>query len=272
MTEQIQYLPPDAFDDDQRVRDRLNPELVEQLSLGFLTVGQLQPVRARRVGDRLVIVDGHHRRAAAVQAGLKTLACILEGQELNDRDILVRQLILNVQRENLSPRERARGIAKLMELTGATAAQVAAKLGLSAATVSRSRALLALPEPILRRVEAGEIPASAAAELAAIEDPRRQAELAEQLAAGQLTRDGVRGERKAARRSATAPASTAQPNRVTAVLGANRSVTVAAPSLSLERFIEVIEEVLAKARRVRTRGVELQTFVRLLRDEAKAGS
>ncbi|HEX4131483.1 MAG TPA: site-specific integrase [Pirellulales bacterium] len=40
--------------------------------------------------------------------------------------------------------------------------------------------------------------------------------------------------------------------------------------LTMEQFIEIIETVLAKARRMRTRGIELGTFARLLRDE-KAG-
>jgi len=270
--EQIQYVSVEHFDCGQLVRNGLNPELVEQITRSFITVGQLQPVRARRSGDRLTMVDGHHRLAAAVKAGLKTLACIVEEKNLCEGEVIERQLVLNLLHGNLTPGERARGIAQLIEATGWTAAQVAARLGMSPATVSRSLALLSLPRPIQQRMEAGEIPASAAAELAAIADPQRQAELAEQLATGRLTRDGVSGARKAARRSASAPKSAAQLNRVTAVLGDGRSVTVASPGLSLERFIDVIEQVLAKARRMRSRGVELGTFARMLRDEAKAGS
>lgn len=270
--EQIQYPPVERFDSGQLVRDGLNLDLVEQITRSFATVGQLQPVRARRSGDRLTMVDGHHRLAAAVKAGWKTLACLIEEKELGEADIIERQLISNCLRESPKSLEAARAVRKLMEVTGCNASQAAAKLSFSAAKVSGLLKMLSLSQPIIDLIEAGKIPASGAYELARIDDPAQQAELARQIASGRLTRDGVIGERKAARRSAAAPKSAAQPGRVTAMLGAGRSVTVTSPGLSLERFIDAIEEVLAKARRVRTRGVELQTFVRLLRDEAKAGS
>jgi hypothetical protein len=78
-----------------------------------------------------------------------------------------------------------------MELAQWNASQAAKELGFSAATVTRLLALLALPNSIVEQVQAGRIPASAAYELARIEDPARQAELAGQLAQGQLTRDGL---------------------------------------------------------------------------------
>ena len=58
---------------------------------------------------------------------------------------------------------------------------------------------------------------------------------------------------------------------MTAILGESRSVTVASSGLTLERFIELIEELLSKARRVRTQGVELATFIKMLKDQARAG-
>jgi hypothetical protein len=44
---------------------------------------------------------------------------------------------------------------------------------------------------------------------------------------------------------------------------------VCAAGLTLERLIECLEELLARARKVRPKGIELDTFLRLLRDEAK---
>ena len=58
------------------------------------------------------------------------------------------------------------------------------------------------------------------------------------------------------------------PSRVTAKLAGGRAVTVAAESVDLDAFIETLEEVLGKARKARTQGIELGTFAKMLRDQA----
>lgn len=268
--ETVQAIPLDTFREDQRVRKQLNDELVEQIAQSFQLVGQLQPVRARWVGTELLLVDGHHRLAAAYKAGLKTLGCIVEQQALEDGQVIQRQLILNCLRESLSSVETARAIGQLMQATGWNASQAANNLGFSNAKVTRLLALLALPPAILQEVEAGRIPASAGYELAQVENPEQQAELAQHLATGMLTRDAVAGRRKA-RVKAAAGSTEAAPARVTALLGAGRTITVSAAGLTLESFISLIEELLGKARRVRAQGVELGTFIKMLRDQARAG-
>ena len=56
---------------------------------------------------------------------------------------------------------------------------------------------------------------------------------------------------------------------MTAPLGAGRAVTVTCQSLSLDGFIEILEELLGKARKVRTQGVELATFWKMLKDQSQ---
>ena len=56
----------------------------------------------------------------------------------------------------------------------------------------------------------------------------------------------------------------------TAQLSEGRTVTVVGHSLNLESFIEILEETLAKARRVRPQGVELITFCKMLKDQSQA--
>ncbi|MCX7420881.1 MAG: hypothetical protein NT013_15260 [Planctomycetia bacterium] len=51
--------------------------------------------------------------------------------------------------------------------------------------------------------------------------------------------------------------------RVTAVLGMNKSVTVAGPLVTLDDAIALLEECLAKVWQGRMRGISLSTFVRL---------
>lgn len=267
-TDMIHHVGLDKFTFKPQVRGRLSQELIAQIAASFPEVGQLQPVRAQRLGGLLEMIDGHHRLEAAKLAGLKTLATIIEENELNDGEVVLRQLIANCQRADLTPLEKARGIQNLMQTANCTAQDAGRKLSWSSATVTRLLTLLALPVEIMRQVESGKIAASAAYELAQVDDPACQALLANQLASGELTRDGVSGARKATKK--TTEKKEASSDRVTALLGQSRAVTVASPELSLERFIGILEELLGKARRVRTQGVALGTFIKMLRDQARA--
>jgi ParB family transcriptional regulator, chromosome partitioning protein len=264
--ELIEDIPLELFVGDQKVRRRLDAELIEQISKSFVTVGQLQPARARRERGRVILVDGHHRLAAAKLAGFKTLAVIIETQELTEGDVIQRQLI-SCQRAGLSPLEAAHGIRALMATTGWNASQSAENLGFSNAKVTRLLALLSLPAEIIQQVESGQIAASSAYELARVTDPVQQAELAEQMAEGRLTRDAAAGARKAAKRPVKQTDGRAA--RATALLGKSRAITVSSPGLTMETFVVLIEELLGKARRERSRGTELSTFISLLRDQAR---
>jgi ParB family chromosome partitioning protein len=266
--EQIQYPRLDQVATASQVREHFDEESIYGLAMSLKEVGQLQPIRVRKVGDKFVIVDGERRFRAAKKAGFTTIAAIIEEKDMTGGEVVQRQMIANCQREDLTPLEKSKAVAGLMEETGWNASQVAAKLGLSNATVTRLLALLTLPAEVQKRVASGEIAASAAYELARVEDAGEQAKLANQLASGRLTRDGLTGAMKASRNEKP-PAGGTQAARATAVLGPGRSVTVACADLTLERFIELIEELLAKARKVRPQGVELSTFVKMLRDQSR---
>lgn len=264
--ETIHELPIDRFICEPQVREQLDPMRVEQMAQSFTTVGQLQPIRARRNGHGFTPVDGHYRLAAGTRLGWKTIAAIVEQQELDEKGILIRSLIANCQRTDLKPTEIARGIERLIDATGATAGEIAAQLGFSDAKVSDLRKLLTLSPDIIEMVDAGKIPVSAAAELAR-RDPAEHAELAKQLADRTLTRDGLAGARRAAKRPAKS--GDAQKSRVTAVLDGGRLVTISGDDLDLEGFIQTIELLLSKARRARPQGIGLGTFIKMLKDQSQ---
>lgn len=58
-------------------------------------------------------------------------------------------------------------------------------------------------------------------------------------------------------------------HRVTAFLGRGCQITVVDSDLTLERFIELLDALVTKARKARPRGITLDTFLRILRDQAK---
>jgi hypothetical protein len=161
------------------------------------------------------------------------------------------------------------GIARYMKTSGLAASEVAKRVGLNPAAVSKSLALLSLPDWLREQINLGAISAAAGYELSRIDNPQLQSELAGEVAAGRLSRDGVAGRVKAAKR-AKADTSEAR-SRVTIALDAHRSVTLAGDGLSsLETLIDWLEELLTKARKARPQNLELGTFTKMLKDQARA--
>ena len=262
--ETILSIPLNTIQDDN-IRKTFSEEELHGLMQSMNEVGQLQPIRVRQIGNLYWPVDGGRRVLAARRAGWEEIAAIVECKDLSDAAAKQRSLISNCQKEDMPPLDIADGLHDLMEGTGWSATEAAAKLGFSNAKVSRLRDLLTLPEPIRDAIRAGKIPASSGAELSRIEDPARQAALADEIAAGRMTRDGVSGAAKAARKNHCQTGS-GTVSRATAVLGDGRSVSVLGQSLTLESVIEIIETLLSKARKARTQGLTLPTFLKVLRE------
>ncbi len=253
-------------------RKSIDEEALAGLIQSFQEVGMLYPPRLTRKGGKYIPADGFHRVLAAMKLGWEEILAIIEEKPLDEGELIQKGLIANSHRIANTPLEKGEAIKRLMDVTGWNASTVADKLGFSNATVSRLLSLLELPEPIRERVHRGEIPLSAASELARVKDGEEQAELAAKVASGRLTRDALSGSLKS-RKNGTAPEAPAagvapSPSRVTAKLAGGRAVTVAADSVDLDAFIAVLEDVLGRARKARTQGIELGTFAKMLRDQA----
>lgn len=171
-------------------RKAFSEELLRGLAQ-TLAEGQEDPIRVRGAAPPYTIVHGERRWRAAKLAGLQTIMAIIEPDDGDAAARLRRQLTSNSQREALNPLEEAAAVDRLMRASGRPASEVAIWLGRSPATVSRLLALLDLPESVRERVARGEVPASCAYELTKSGDADEQASLADQVAAGTLTRDGL---------------------------------------------------------------------------------
>lgn len=264
----IEYLPPQELvilDEGGTHSDAIEDT---GLAASIKEFGIKSPIRARKKDGKAIVIYGRRRTRAALSLGMREVPVIFESDQVSDLRALELEVIENFQRLDLNPVAKAEAIQKLMNAGNSSATQVAKKLGLSAPSIAKLQPILQLPEPIKNQVAWGEIPASAAYELAKVSDPAKQAELAGRLAAGTLTRDGVAAARKSKPRTESVTVKT-KSVRVTAMLSADRSIAVSAPGLTLERLIEQLEELLGKARRIRTQGVELATFIKMLADQAK---
>ena len=114
--------------------------------------GVKSPISVRESGNgRYIINHGARRYRASIIAGKSTIPAFID----NDYTKLD-QVIENIQRENLTPREIADYIGYRVS-HGAKKGELAKELGKSNAWISQHFSLLDLPEPIAKAMNAGKI-------------------------------------------------------------------------------------------------------------------
>lgn len=261
----VQYIAPDRLECEAQVRGVFPERETTGLARSIQEIGVQQPLRARRDGDRLVVVVGARRLLAARLAKLREVPVIIEEKPLGEGEVLHRQLVENLQRLELLPLERANGLKRLIELTGWPTKEAAAKCGLSAATATKLLSLLTLPPEVQRRIDTGEIPWSSAYELSRVAEPEKQAELAGRLVEGSLTRDDLSHATRPGQ-SGEAVRAAGRCNRVTLTTLSGQKVSVAGDGLTVEEIVAAAEELLAKARKALRRGLDAKGLAQLLRN------
>jgi ParB-like chromosome segregation protein Spo0J len=117
-----------------------------------------------------MILSGERRYRAAKQAGLPTIDCIIVEGDLTEADRLEEQLTENVLRQDLNPIERAIGIRALMKIQKWTQKRLAEHLQIEASDVTRSLALLELPDKIQKLVEDGTLAPRTAYEITKLQE------------------------------------------------------------------------------------------------------
>ncbi|MDR7587081.1 MAG: ParB/RepB/Spo0J family partition protein [Armatimonadota bacterium] len=147
----LSRLSPGAF----QPRQEIDPQELAELAESVRRHGVLQPIVVRPVGDRFEVVAGERRWRAAEAAGLQTIPAVI--REMDDRQAVEVALVENLQRQDLSPLERARAYRRLVEEFGLTQEQVAERVGKSQPAVANTLRLLQLPAPVQASLEAGRI-------------------------------------------------------------------------------------------------------------------
>lgn len=249
------------------VRRRFDAEQLAELAKSIESVGLQHPLLCGTDGKVYPVIDGERRlRACRDLLHWTEIPVLVVQDRIDAANALTRQLVCNLQRADLDPLERAEGIRDLMERASLNGEQVAATLGLSPAMVSRSLSLLKLPEPVRRQVESGELPADTACILARVSDPAEQTRLLQEVTGKRLSRDALA--RKLKRVCKAGQHGASGPARVTAALGSGRAVTLVGKGLTLDSVIEWLEQLLAGARKSKSQGLSLETFIRTLRNKA----
>ena len=154
--------PRQSFDDDS----------LADLSESIRQDGVIQPIEVVEVEPhRYVLVHGERRWRAAQLAGLETIPAIVRRHDYDDLTRFVRQLVENLQREDLNDVDRAHGLVHLKQLMEGEAAgqpstrktwknqvtwpQVGERIGYSKQRINQLVKLLKLPPDIQEDVRAG---------------------------------------------------------------------------------------------------------------------
>src|SRR5918911_5340548 len=132
-------------------RKHFKEDKINELAQSIKGNGIIQPIVARRDGERFQIIAGERRWRAAQIAGLQKVPCLV--REVADESVLEISLIENIQREDLNPIEEATAYKRLIDTLSLSQEEVARRVGKDRSSVSNALRLLRLPPEIQRLVE-----------------------------------------------------------------------------------------------------------------------
>ena len=167
---EIIHFPPSLIDPSPyQVRERFEEEALSELAESIREHGIIQPLTARvspADGGRLELVAGERRLRAAKLAALEAVPVIVH--ELSDRAAQEIVLIENLQREDLTVSEEAKGYRKALDLRDDagqpvyTQESLAKKIGKPLSHVRDRLSMLLCPAFLVQAVESGEVAISTA--------------------------------------------------------------------------------------------------------------
>ncbi len=133
-------------------RTNMDADALEELAASINAQGIVQPILVRALSaNQYEILAGERRWRAAQLAGLTEVPAIV--RQVADEAAIAVALIENIQREDLSALEEARGISRLLDEFGMTHQQAADSIGRSRTAVSNLLRLLSLQPEVQALLE-----------------------------------------------------------------------------------------------------------------------
>ena len=159
-----------------QARKVFDEEAIEELANSIKEYGVIQPIIVAKKEKYYEIVAGERRWRASKKAGLKEMPVIIRNDdEKRNKEI---SLIENIQREDLNPIEKARGIKLLMDEYDLTQAKVAEILGKSRSSVANTVRILNLDERVINLALEGKLTEGHCKSLMSVDNPERQYQMA----------------------------------------------------------------------------------------------
>lgn len=186
-------------------RRDVEPEALEELKASIKQAGLLQPVVVRPAPDGregYELIAGERRLRACKELGWERIPAVK--RDADDRTLLTLALIENLQRDDLSPVDEARGYERLINEFSLSQQDIADAVGRDRSTVANALRLLKLPDAVLLMLHDGHLSVGHARALLGLADPRAVTNLAREVVAQGLSvrevEDRVRGGRLPERR------------------------------------------------------------------------
>ena len=137
-------------------RRDVDPAALAELKASILKAGLLQPVVVRTApgerGSGFELIAGERRLRACQALGWDRIPAVK--RDVDDRTVLTLALIENLQRDDLSPVDEARGYERLIAEFSLTHQDVADAVGRDRSTVANALRLLKLPAGVLALLHA----------------------------------------------------------------------------------------------------------------------
>ena len=156
----------------EQARKVFDEQALSELAESIKNYGVIQPIVVAQKDDYYQIIAGERRWRAAKKAGLQEIPAIVKDDNIRRNQEI--SLIENIQREDLNPIEKARGIKTLMDDYNLTQANVAEILGKARSSVANSVRLLNLDERVIDLAIQGKLTEAHCKALLAADDGDKQ--------------------------------------------------------------------------------------------------
>ena len=166
-------------------RTIFDDQKITELAHSIKSLGLIQPITVRAIGNRYQIIAGERRFRASKIAGLKELPAYI--RFINDSQILELALVENIQRQDLNAIEIAYAYQRLIEECSLSSEQLSDKVGKDRSTIINYLRLLKLPPQVQKAVMEEKISMGHARAIVNIEDEILQNELFEQILKEELS-------------------------------------------------------------------------------------
>lgn len=176
----------------EQPRRTFDEEALDELASSIKTYGVLQPIIVNKKDDYYEIVAGERRWRAAKKAGLTEMPCIIK-DDITDKTNKEIALIENLQRVDLNPIDKAKGLKELIDDYGMTQKELADSIGISRSNIANSIRILNLDPRVIQLAQEGKLTEGHCRSLVVIEDPEKQYKAALNIIAnGESVRDTER--------------------------------------------------------------------------------
>lgn len=160
-------------------RKSFDSEKIEELAASIKQYGIIQPIIVCKKDDYYQIIAGERRWRAAKKAGVKEVPVVVK--EYTDREIAEISLIENIQREDLNPIEEALSYKQLIDEYHLTQEELAQRVSKSRTVITNAMRLLKLHKDVQKMLIDGTLSAGHARAILALEDPKQQLKIANEV-------------------------------------------------------------------------------------------